>query len=222
MIRQLIETFDRDRDMIETIANSVRSLCKHHFEEEFSSKLELLEHLQRQFKCVINDTQRVVCKTYFRRNRGMNQHLIRSKCQSIMLKQDPNAVFPDQYLPNKGSNPVSWTGQDNHHSAQSRNGKEEARANLGKWNKKDPIRWPRMSDQVKWSALENSVYLQLPTYGPIVKKIRMLEMILYEEAYNLFGAIKKEMNIRELSRRLKQIKDIRNKRFSKNYEELFR
>ena len=79
-----------------------------------------------------------------------------------------------------------------------------------------------MSDQVKWSALENSVYLQLPTYGPIVKKIRMLEMILYEEAYNLFGAIKKEMNIRELSRRLKQIKDIRNKRFSKNYEELFR
>ena len=47
MIRQLIETFARDRDTIETIANSVRSLCKHHFEEEFSSKLELLEHLQR-------------------------------------------------------------------------------------------------------------------------------------------------------------------------------
>ena len=63
-----------------------------------------------------------------------------------MLKKDPNAVFRDQCLPNKGSNPVSQTGQDNHHSALSWNGKEEERANLGKWNKKDPIRSPRMSD----------------------------------------------------------------------------
>ena len=60
MTRQLIETFDRDRDMIEAIANSVKSLCKHYFEEEFSSELELLEHLQRSFRYVINDTQRVV------------------------------------------------------------------------------------------------------------------------------------------------------------------
>ena len=84
------------------------------------------------------------------------------------------------------------------------------RANLGKWNKKDPLRWPRMSDQVKWNALENSVYLQLPTYGPIAKKTLMLEMILYEEAFSLFGVIKKEMNIRKPSRRLKQIKDVSN------------
>ena len=74
------------------------------------------------------------------------------------------------------------------------------RANLGQWNKKDPIRWPRMSDQVKWNPLENSAYLQLPTYGPIAKNIRMLEMTLCEEASNLFGVIKKEMNIRKPSR----------------------
>ena len=35
-------------DRNETIANSVRSLCKCCF-EEFSSELELLEHLQRSF-----------------------------------------------------------------------------------------------------------------------------------------------------------------------------
>ena len=35
-------------DRNETIANSVRSLCKRCF-EEFSSELELLEHLQRSF-----------------------------------------------------------------------------------------------------------------------------------------------------------------------------
>ena len=132
-------------DRNETTANSVRSLCKRCF-EKFSSELELLEHLQRSFKCVINDTQCVVCKRYFRGNHGLNQHLIRSNCQSIMLKKDINAVLRDHCLPNKGSNPVSETGQNNHHSTLSWNGKEEERANLGKWNKKDPIRSPRMSD----------------------------------------------------------------------------
>ena len=46
------EAYDRN----ETIGNSVRSSCKCCF-EEFSSELELLDHLQRSFKCVINDTQ---------------------------------------------------------------------------------------------------------------------------------------------------------------------
>ena len=89
--------------------------------------------------------------------------------------------------------------------------KRKKRVNLGKWNKKDPIRWPRLNDQVKWNALENSVYLHLPTYGPIAKKIRMLKTILYEKAFNLFGVIKKEKNIRKPSWRLKQIKDVQNK-----------
>ena len=39
----------------------------------------------------------------------------------------------------------------------------------------------------------------------------MLEIILYQEAFNLFGVIKIEINIRKPLRRLKQIKDIRNK-----------
>ena len=128
-----------------------------------------------------------------------------------MLKQDLNAVLPNHCLPDKGSLPVLQTGEDNHDSALSWNGKEEERVNLGKMNKKDPIRWPRMSDQVKWNALEYSVYLQLPTYGPTPKKIRMLETILYEEAFDLFSVIKKEMNIRKPSRQLKQIKNVRNK-----------
>ena len=52
-----------------------------------------------------------------------------------MLKQDPNAVLPDQHLPNKGSNPSWQTGSDNHHCALSQNGKEEERVNLGKTRK---------------------------------------------------------------------------------------
>ena len=120
-----------------------------------------------------------------------------------MLKQDPNTAIPDHCLPNKGSHTVLQTDQDNHHSALYWNGKEEERPNLGTWNKKDPMKWPRMSDQVKWNDLKNFVYLHLPIYEPIAKKIRMLDMIVYEEAFNLFGIIKKEMNIRKPSRLLK-------------------
>ena len=77
-----------------TIANSVKSLCKRCY-EEFSSDLELLVYVQRLFKNVINDTQCVVYKRYFRENRGLSQHVIRSNCQSIMFKQDQNAALPE-------------------------------------------------------------------------------------------------------------------------------
>ena len=79
---------------------------------------------------VVNDTQCAVCKRYFRGNRGLNQHLIQSNCQNIMLKQDPNAVLPDHYLPKKGSNSVSQAGQDNHHNTLYRTGKEEERGKI--------------------------------------------------------------------------------------------
>ena len=52
--------------------------------------------------------------------------------------------------------------------------------------------------------------MQLPTYGPIAKKVRMLEMTLCEEAFNLYGAIKK-MNIRKPSRCVKQVNNVLNK-----------
>ena len=40
---------------------------------------------------------------------------------------------------------------------------------------------------------------------------RLLETILYEEAFSLFGIKTKEKNIRKPSRRLEQIKDVRHK-----------
>ena len=120
---------------------------------------------------------------YFQGDRGLNQHLIRSKCQSVMLKQDQNAVFPDHCLRNIASYPVMQTGPDNHHNTLSQNGKEEERVNLGKSNKKDPIRWPRMSYEIKWNFQENSVFLQRPTHGLITKKLGLLEIIPHEEAF---------------------------------------
>ena len=43
------------------------------------------------------------------------------------------------------------------------------------------------------------------------KTIRLLETILYEEAFSLFGIKTKEKNVRKPSRRLEQIKDVRHK-----------
>ena len=73
-----------------------------------------------------------------------------------------------------------------------------------------------MRNQVKWNARENSVYLQLPTFGPIAKKIRMLEIILYGEAFNLFVVKKKRNKSRRLKHQTQTIKmfetkDVRNK-----------
>lgn len=85
------------------------------------------------------------------------------------------------------------------------------RANLGKGNKKNPIIWPRMRNHVKRNTLANSVYRQLPPQRPITKNIRLLETILHEKAFTLFGALTIEKNTRERSRQLKQIKEVRYK-----------
>ena len=71
--------------MDETTASSVKSSYKRCF-QEFSSELELMEHLQGTFKYIINDTQCIVCKRYFKVDCGLSQHLIWSKRQSVLLK----------------------------------------------------------------------------------------------------------------------------------------
>ena len=189
------------------ITENSRIVCKQCL-RDFSSELEVMEHAQRSFKCVLLNKQCSICKRYFKGDHGLNQHLIRSKCQFEVATHD---FLPDHCLPNKGSNPVTQTGPDNHHSTLSRCGKEEERVKLEKWIKKDPIKLPRMSDLEKWNTLEKTVHAQLPAYGSTEKKIRLMEMIIYEEAANLFGKIsKRSKDDRKPSRRLKQIKDVRN------------
>ena len=113
-------------------------------------------------------------------------------------------------MPNEGSNPVTQTGPENHHSALSWNGKEEERVKLENMIKKDPIKWPRMNDLEKWNTLEKTVHIQLPIYGSVEKRIRLMETIVYEEALNLFGKIpRRTKDDRKPSRRLNQIRDIR-------------
>ena len=89
--------------MNETIVNSVRSSCK-------------VEHIQRSFKCVINHTQCIVRRMLFKGDCGLNQYLIHSKCQGVMLRLDPNVVLPDHFLPNNRNKSVAKTGLYNYHS----------------------------------------------------------------------------------------------------------
>ena len=52
---------------------------------------------------------------------------------------------------------------------------------------KEPIRWPRMNETVKWANLEEVVSKQLPNIPMYLgKKVCMLETILYEEAKAMF------------------------------------
>ena len=68
-----------------------------------------------------------------------------------------------------------------------------------------------------------SFYLQLSTYGLIVKKVKLLGTILYAKAFILFGVVTNEKNMRKPSRQLKKIKEFSYKiRFSKSLEELFK
>lgn len=79
------------------------------------------------------------------------------------------------------------------------------------WNKKDTVRWPRMSDHAKRNTLKNSFYLQLPTYGLITTKISLLQTIVYEKAFIFFGEITEEKS-RKPSRQLKQMVSIANQK----------
>ena len=71
------KAYDRNKIII----NRVRSLCK---------RLNVLQ---------------MMCNVYvFKVDRRLNQHLLRSKCQGVMLKQDLNDVLPDHCFPNNGGN----------------------------------------------------------------------------------------------------------------------
>lgn len=134
----------------EIIGNSIKTWCKYYF-QEFN-----LEHLQRSFRCVINVTHCIIWKRYFKGDCGLKQRSIQSNCQGVMLKEDSNILFPDHCLPSSSSNPITQTGLDYYQSLLSLNGKEKDRLNVVRLNKKDPMTWLMLGDQVKWNALENS------------------------------------------------------------------
>ena len=53
--------------------------------------------------------------------------------------------------------------------------------------KKEPIAWPKMSDDDSWSQLDSAVYSRLVGASSIQEKVELLENTIYDQATCIFG-----------------------------------
>ena len=53
--------------------------------------------------------------------------------------------------------------------------------------KKEPIAWPKMSDDDSWSQLDSAVYSRLLCASSIQEKVELLENTIYDQATCIFG-----------------------------------
>lgn len=173
----------------------------------FPTEIKLMEHLQRSYHCVSNNTQCVVCKKYFKGEKGLNIHLAKSSCCKQEEASSPNIIQTDRPL----------TNPDKTHSVPSRLKFDDERRKLANIPTKKQIRWPQMKEDACWRKFENLVSSQINDFGDAKQQINLLETIIYEEALNMFGTVEKKVKERgrKLSRRQKKLAEV-----SKNIENL--
>ena len=58
---------------------------------------------------------------------------------------------------------------------------------LDQSEKKEPIAWPKMSDDDSWSQLDSAVYSRLFGASSIQEKVELLENTIYHQATCIFG-----------------------------------
>ena len=73
--------------------------------------------------------------------------------------------------------------------------------------KKEPIAWPKMSDDDSWSQLDSAVYSRLVGASSIQEKVELLENTIYHQATCIFGhPSRPNKSFRGLNRRARQSK----------------
>ena len=82
--------------------------------------------------------------------------------------------------------------QDNNHSVFSRRCSDKDF--LEQLAKKQPITWPKMSDEDSWCLLDSAVYSRLVGVSSIQEKVELLETTIYDQASRLFGHPVPSMN----------------------------
>ena len=75
--------------------------------------------------------------------------------------------------------------QDNNHSVFSRRFSDKDF--LEQSAKKQPIAWPKMSDEDSWCLLDSADYSRLVGVSSIQEKVELLETTIYDQASRLFG-----------------------------------
>ena len=118
-----------------------------------------MEHLQRSSKCIGYNTECLVCKRYFKGDRGLTQHLARSSCSSSLMElrqsQEPNHCIPN------GSKSGSLTDQEKTHSIKSRQEEVKEMKEIQKLKSLEAVNWPPMNDSLRWEEFEKLVVGQL-------------------------------------------------------------
>ena len=88
--------------------------------------------------------------------------------------------------------------QDNNHSVFSRRFSDKDF--LEQSAKKQPIAWPKMSDEDSWCLLDSAVYSRLVGVSSIQEKVELLETTIYDQASRLFPPLNGSKGLNRRSR----------------------
>ena len=152
-----------------------------------------------------------VCHRSFKSTLGLRHHQARSMCADVLsLREvDPEPAHNSHFSQEYGR---SLPSQDVHHSTKARHDYVAEKERLEGLRSRKNIEWPRMADNSRWQQLDKLVFGQLPEKASAEKRLAQLDVVLYEEALNLFGARKyKNVSHSFSSRRQVKIKEVRGK-----------
>ena len=135
------------------------------------------------------------CGKSFKGRKGVKIHQSKTKC----IHPSSKSVVGS---PDGNSGPL--LSQESHHSALSRHLQNEL-STLNNISTKPALLWPRMSDSASWSKLDQIVKDQLsPHLVSSDQQINNIELVVYEEAKNLFG-VRPARKPKPISRRERDI-----------------
>ena len=150
----------------------------------FASQLRLDVHLRNHPECSDYAIKCAACGRAYKNEAGLRSHLGQTpECKTFSNEQDQDL---DHGLPS-GSNSEQLTGLDTNHIAKSRYDLDAEKSWLGTVEQKDPIKWPKMSDNKAWMQFDQDVCKQLNWSGGVEQRLKLLETVIYEEGKNYFG-----------------------------------
>ena len=150
----------------------------------FASQLRLDVHLRNHPECSDYVIKCAACGRAYKNEAGLRSHLGQTpECKTFSNEQDQDL---DHGLPS-GSNSEQLTGLDTNHIAKSRYDLDAEKSWLGTVEQKDPIKWPKMSDNKAWMQFDQDVCKQLNWSGGVEQRLKLLETVIYEEGKNYFG-----------------------------------
>ena len=127
----------------------------------------------------------------------------------LRQSQEPNHCIPN------GSKAGSLTDQEKTHSVKSRQEEVKETQELQKFQKfksLEAVNWPPMNDSLRREEFEKLVVGQLIENADAMKKLRLMEVILYTEAVNTFGVIVQKVNHKRKSRREAKLSKLKKER----------